>query len=188
MIITLNTVRTGAGFATGCRASTFTLAHGATMGRQWWRRPRRPVRGSPAPASGPTAQLPVGPGESRSPLPAFQPPAGFPPAGGVVFYSGRPSGRVPSGLCRWCRPAAAFARVVAGRAAARLMAARRRAGCGAVKALREWRGRPTPAGRPMRPRRRPLPLGFAATGALPRPCFWQYVTNSFAAVANRTVD
>lgn len=171
MIITLNTVRTGAGFATGCRASTFTLAHGATMGRQWWRRPRRPVRGSPAPASGPTAQLPVGPGESRSPLPAFQPPAGFPPAGGVVFYSGLPSGRVPSGLCRWCRPAAAFARVVAGRAAARRMAARRRAGCGAVKALREWRGWPTPALRPVRPRRRPLPRGFAAIGALPRPCF-----------------
>lgn len=142
------------------------------MGRQWWRRPRRPIRGSPAPASGPTAQLPVGPGESRSPLPAFQPPAGLPPAGGVVFYSGRPSGRVPSGLCRWCRPAAAFARVVAGRAAARRMAARRRAGCGAVKALREWRGWPMPALRPVRPRRRPLPRGFAATGALPRPCFF----------------
>lgn len=83
-----------------------------------------------------------------------------------------PSGRVPSGLCRWCRPAAAFARVVAGRAAARRMAARRRAGCGAVKALREWRGRPTSALRPVRPRRRPLPRGFAATGALPRHCFF----------------
>lgn len=108
--------------------------------------------------------------------------------GGVVFYSCRPSGRVPSGLCRWCRPAAAFARVVAGRAAARRMAARRRAGCGAVKALREWRGWPTPALRPVRPRRRPLPRGFAAQGRCHGPVFWQYVTNSFAAVANRTED